>query len=549
MSPRKIGWQRLVAVLAWVQVASLGVPGCDRIEALIGGESPPVDDEGDGDDRPAKTTKAPAKPVEQPSIGDPSELPRLERATRKATFPAKGAAHLGFNLDTIDGVRALAGAIEIPEWAVPGTEIRHMRDDDLETAWTCKPESHRPCAIGYHLTTPAEVRAIRLYAAAPGKAFDQHERPAKVRVHTDTEWFDADLADGAQYSYIIFGKPVKIGSLVVEVVDYHGRKAGGMFVAELEVYGEGGTERDPLVIDPRLVVTEFDGKVWSKGHDGQVHGPSFLAVLRDDGPPRRFMPGTALFGRPEDTILLVESLSATDCQTHLGMYYLLNRTTRVLVPIGDLGGMGGDVFRSKDGLGFVAGWADDVDARVTGVVLEGDAYKNRRTQRLGKVTGPAFFDEHGIEREPQPRGGAPTNGVVERCTRGADNTLAELRIATGGKPEAKPGEWMVCELADGARAFLTDHGPCGTSWEVTVLDRAMKLVVRKTAKRKGARLRIRRHGEHGLLVEVGGKDDVTELLRVDAAAVVPLGPSAFAAAPPERCRTRCDDALLNHSKP
>jgi hypothetical protein len=271
--------------------------------------------------------------------------------------------------------------------------------------------------------------------------------------------------------------------------------------------------------------------------------------MGEDGTPRRLMPGTAIYGRAEDEIVLVEALASTDCKTHTGMFYLFNKKSRVPVPIGDMGGMGGMVFRSKDGLGFVAGYVDDVEARVTGIVLEGDSYKHRRSQRLAEVEGPASLDAWKIEREPSLRGGSPLNRPVEGCTLGTDDTLTVLRNAAKGKPEAKPGEWLVCDVGAGARAFVTDHGPCGKSWEITILDASDKLVGTKSAKRAGARMRVRRSAKDQLLVEIGGDDDASEMYRVSGAGLVSMGTRAFAAAAPEACRSRCDDTLVNNSIP
>ncbi len=540
------------------RIASIGLAlcsGCDRLDALLGRDEPdPVDDamaEDDGEAEPATTTGAePITPPKKSTLSDTHALPPLERTRRRATFPAKGAGHLGFNLDAIDDVQAQDGAVEIPKWSVPGDgNVSTLRDDDLETGWHCEPTPYEPCAIGFQLTTPAELRAIRLYAAASGKAYETRARPAKVRVHTEQGWFAADLDDGARFAYILFGKPVETRWFAIEVLTYHGRKTGGMFVGELEVYGLGGTARGPLELDPTRMLTVVDGKPWSKGHDGQIRGPSFLEAIGADGRATRMLPGTAIYGRATDEIVLVESLAVTDCRTHSGMYYLLNRRTRTQVPIGDMGSMAGQVFRSKDGLGFVGGWVDEYDARVTGVVLEGDSYKHRRTQRLGDVTGPDFLTASGFELEPEVRGGVASNAALEGCTRGADDTLGVLRRAAGGKAEAKPGEWMVCDLGDGAQAFLTDHGPCGKGWEITVLDRAKKKVASKHAKRKGARVRVRRWSGAELLVEVGGSDDDVEVFRVGGDGVTPLGEVALATVPPSQCRNVCDDELVNNAEP
>ncbi len=547
-------WRRLLASVTALHLAGLVLAsGCEQITSLFGGDDESAATDGAVDDdepRPEKVAKAPPPIKKAVPILNPADLPPLKPAPRRLSVPTRVTPHLGFNLDQITGLQALAAAIEIPDWSVSGDDqVRAMRDDDLMTAWSCHPEAYRNCAIGFHLTAPAEIRAVRLYAAAPGKAFEQHARPAKVRVHTDLGWVTADIADGPGYAYVVFGKPVTSGTLIVEILSTHGRKKTDLFIAEVEVFGYGGAGREPLVLDPARMITEVDGEPWRKGRDGQIRGASFLESLDDDGSTRRMMPGTAIYGRAQDAIVLIEALASTDCRGHTGMFYLLNLNTRVPVAIGDLGGMGGQVFRSLDGLGFVAGFVDQVEARVTGLVLEGDEYKYRRSQRLAAVQGPAALDEWKIEREPMPRGGAPINRPAEACTLGSDDLVAQLRAATGGKPEGRPGEWMVCDLGDGARAFFTDHGPCGKSWEITILDKANKVVATKAAKRKGARLRTRRWTGLELLIELGGLDDVVELLHVTKSGMKSLGTRAFAASPPATCRTRCDDELTNNAMP
>jgi len=526
------------------------VAGCDRIEALVASDDGA---EATNDDPPAKkpTKTDPKENVEPKAKPDkPAELKPLERAKRKLPLPARGMAHLGFNLDNIDGLQAIAGALEIPEWAVATTDdVATMRDDDLGTAWHCPLDPYKACAIGIHLTTAAKVRSIRIFGAAPGKAYDQHARPAKIRMHTENGWMEADLHDGPDYGYVVFGTTVETTTLVIEFLGTHGSKKGGLAIADVEIFGHGGTARGPIELDPSRVVTALDGKPWTKGRDGHTRGASFLEILADDGTTRRLMPGTAIYGRAEDEIVLVESLTSTDCRTHTGMFFLFNKKSRVPVPVGDLGGMGGMVFRSQDGLGFVAGYVDEVEARITGLVLEGDSYKHRRSQRLAEVEGPASLDAWKIERAPSVRGGSPLNRPVDGCTLGTDDTLTTLRNAARGKAEAKPGEWLVCDVGGGAHAFMTDHGPCGKSWEITILDAANKLVGTKTAKRSGARMRVRRWSKDQMLVEVGGEDDVVEMFRVSAAGLVSMGTRSFAATPPQACRDKCDDTLRNNSIP
>jgi hypothetical protein len=546
---------RRVSLVQWCRAASactllVVATGCERLEALVEQHKKEDDDVVLEPDEKI-VTDDPAPPVEKPksTLGKPPEPVPLTRARRRGEFLVRGTTHLGFNLDQVDGLVGVAGALEIPEWSVVGTgSVELMRDDDLETAWACVPEQFRPCAIGFHLAEPGEVHAIRLFAAASGKRYDQRARPAKVRVHTDDGWFDADLDDGAQYTYVVFGKPTKTRNLSIEFLTFHGKAKGGLELAELEVYGRGGIPRAPMVLDPEQMVVALDRAKWSKSHHGQTLGATFLGTLTD-GVIKRVLPGTAIYGRASDPILLVESLASTDCRTHKGMFFLLNRNTRVMVPLGDLGSMGGQIFRFTEGNGFAGGYVDDLDARVTGVVLEDGTYQQRRTQRLAKVTGPAFLDSVGIERTPLVRGGVPSNGEVAGCIRGSDDTLAQLRAATGGKPELVPGVWMVCDLGDGTRAFLTDYGPCGKAWEISVLDGKQKVVARKQAKRKGSRLHVRRRGADQLWVEIGGADDAVELFAVSRSGLKSMPGVALSVSAPAGCRETCDAGLYNNTTP
>jgi hypothetical protein len=545
--------RRRAAVWALAGACVLQAPGCDvidRIRARVDSsadETPAPQDEPE----PVAVVATPDPPAPKPSTpAAPEHLPPLLRAKKKLPFAARGATHLGFNLSLLTGMHALAAAIEVPSWAAESSaETRRLRDDDLRTAWTCELDPYRPCVVGAHLTGTAQLQAVRLYAAAEGKAFDKHPRIAKLRVHTDAGWVDVELPDGADYGYIVFGKPVDTTSLSLEVLATHGPKRGELWVAELELFGLGGVAREPLELDPARIVVQHDGPAWTSGRDRWDRGPSFLEAVADDGSHRRIMPGTAAFGRGEDRIVLIESLGATDCRIHRGEYYLLDRTTRVPAPVGDLGGLGGQVFRKLDGLGFVNGYVDDVTARLAGVVLEGDTLRHRRTQRLAGVEGPATLDEWAMERQATPRGGAAMNRPPGGCTLGGDDTMTVFAQATGTKAPDTPAEWMICELGGGRRAFLSDHGPCGKSWEIVVLDGSDRPVLTRRTKRRGARLRVRRWSDEALFVEVGGEDDVVQLLRVTATAVMELGATEFAASPPQACRKRCDDALHNPSAP
>lgn len=530
-----------------VLVGTLAI-GCDRLKW----EDERLEREADTESLLPSMDKKPEPPPPPPDVRplDPANLPPLERAKKKLVFPVKGATHLGFNLQALEGVHALAGALEIPDWAVPGDgETRAMRDDDLGDGWQCVPALDRPCAIGMHLATPAQLRAVRIFASAPGKARNEHPRIAKVRLHTDAGWADAELPDDSGHAYVVLGKPVETRTLILEVMSTRGRDKGSIHVADFEVYGTGGIAREPIELDPAKMIVRTDGDDWSKIHDGWAHGDAFLEVLGDDGKTRRVLPGTAIYGHASDRVQLVERLDSTDCRTHRGSYYMLDRITRVLAPVGDLGGLGGQVFRARSGMGFASGYVDEGIARLSGVVLDGEAYKHRRTQRVSDVEGPAVLVSWEMESEQTQRGGAAINQPLPDCALASDDTIAVLAKTGASKAIDKPGEWMICALGGGVRAYLTDHGPCGKSWEIVVLDAKNAVVASKSAKRKGARLRTRRWSGDSLLVEIAGDDDQRELMRVGAKAIASLGKLALAVDPPPACRSRCDDVLRNPTKP
>ncbi|HET6584219.1 MAG TPA: hypothetical protein VFG69_12240 [Nannocystaceae bacterium] len=477
-------------------------------------------------------------------------LAPLARSEKRMAFPARGATHLGYNLAALEKLRALAGAVEIPEWsaAADAGSARALRDDDLATAWTCRATPEAACAAGIHFPEPAKVRAVRLFGAAasePG-AYAKHPRVKKVRVHTDEGWAEATLPDEPTHGYVVFGKDVTTRSLVVEIVGTHDEKAAAeLHFAELEVYGSEGVAREPWDIDPARMIVRVLGEPWVKADRRWRVGETYLALLDEHGESTLFMRGSALYGRAGDRLLLAEVLADTTCTQHRGQFFLIDQATRVIAPIGDLGGIGADVYRARDGLGFAHGEVDEQGARLAGVLFENESYERRRTQRRSPATGPETLDEWKLDANPLPRGGVAINEALEGCTLGGDDTLAVLTKAAAIEPTDKPGEWMVCKLGERAHAYVTDRGPCGSSWEIIVLTDEQRVVARQSGKRRGSRARLRRWSADALLVEIGGDDDKTELWRVDRAGIIgPIGASALAISPPQACRSRCDDRLV-----
>ncbi len=541
VSTRLPRWPRVGFASAGVLASVLAVAACDSSTATAN----------EAEDPEAPTLKRVptkvAKAQEEEAAAEGSLAP-LRRADKRMAFPARGGTNLGYNLATLEKLRALAGAVEIPEWSAPhSSNARALRDDDIATAWTCTPSSSSTCAAGLHFPEAATVRAVRLFGAAasgPG-AYEDHPRVKKVRIHTDEGWAEAMLPDEPTHGYVVLGKEVTTRTLVLEVLGLHGEEDGELHLGELEVYGSSGVAREPWDIDPaRVVVRQLDAP-WSVADRRHRTGEAYLGILDAHGASTLLMRGTALYGNAGDRLLLAEVLDDTTCEHHRGQFYLVDQQTRVIAPIGDLGGIGADAYRSREGLGFAHGKVDDHTAELAGVLLEDASYERRRTQRRSTATPAETLAEWKLDATPLVRGGSPINREIDGCKLGGDASIAVLTGATAREPVEKPAEWMVCELAEHVSAYVTDHGPCGASWEIVVLSDGQRVVAQKSAKRKGARARLRRVGLDAVLVEIGGDDDKTELYRIDRTGIVgPIAGTALAISPPDACRSRCDAPLL-----
>lgn len=536
-------WPRVALACAGALATAI-LGGCDRTATANEAEDP-TDEAPTLKRVPTKVAKAQEEAAEAEG-----SLAPLARATKRMAFPARGGTNLGYNLATLEKLRALSGAVEIPEWSAPhSNNARALRDDDVATAWTCTPSPSSACAVGLHFPEPAKIRAVRFFGAAasgPG-AYGDHPRVKKVRVHTDEGWAEATLPDEPTHAYVVLGKEVTSRTFVLEVLGVHGDEDedAPLHIGELEVYGSSGVAREPWDIDPaRVVVRELDAP-WRVSDRRHHTGQAYLGVLDDHGEAALLMRGTALFGHAGDRLLLAEVLDDTTCEQHRGQFYLIDQHTRIIAPIGDLGGIGADAYRSLEGLGFAHGKIDDHTADLTGVLLEGTSYERRRTQRRSTATPAETLAEWKLDPTALVRGGSAINRELAGCKLGGDESIGVLTRATTREPVEKPAEWMVCELAEHVSAYITDHGPCGASWEIVVLADERRVVAQKSAKRKGARARMRRVGLDALLVEIGGGDDKTELYRIDRAGIVgPIAGTALAISPPDACRSRCDEPFV-----
>lgn len=503
-------------------------------------------------------------------VAEPTAVQPLVRSEKLLPLAGHGATNMGFRIDQLAEVYALAGAIEVPSWsaAAEGTP-RTVRDDDLDTAWTCIPHAEERCAIGMHFPAPAKAHSIRIFAAAPD--FKIYPRIKRVRVHTEEGFTDALLADTNAPQFIEFAAPVDTHNVVLEVLELFpgAAKEPKIHIADIEVFGVEGVAREPLQIDPTQIVAVPTGTTWRKaGRSSFNREELFLHRVDSSGVLHRFMEGSALRGRVGDRLMLVERISGQgDCDAPRGTFFLLDTQTRVTAPLGGLDGVTGDAFRASDGQGIVVGYKGKLDTKLNGVFFDDGKYRRRQTPlRADLRAGQDYFKQWGLDPEPVRRDPLPLNEAIDGCTLGTEATLAELDAAKAAaapkkkKPRrrgrrtkeepVRPAAWQVCTLADGARAFLTDHGPCGARWEMSVLDAGGTLVGTEGDKADRAFLRVSRQDEGALLVQVGDGTDGTAIWRVTADGPTSIAPTGmFAVQPPAVCRENCLEPFPNPGAP
>lgn len=512
-------------------------PGCGKVQSLLGLD----EDEQAQPDAKARPGKAPPETDVAPDAGGGSAPPEpLVRSDQKLRFPGKSSEHMGFDLDKLSKLRALTGAVEIPEWSSPGegTE-RHVRDDDLRTAWSCRVRPEQPCAIGIHFPEPAEVEVVRLYVTPRGDE-QNRSRLKRVRVHTSVGWAEARMAEEDGAWHVLFGEPVRTRNLSVEVLETWGD--GPLELAELEVYGRSGVARDPLLVDPGQVVITFDGPVWRQKLRTNTAGPAFVETMDVDGRLRRILPGSALVGRLRDRMLLVERASWSTCNDHQGAYDLLDTQTRVVVPLGDMGGFPGKVFRQTSGLGFAIGSIDGYETHVQGVVLDEDSYERRVTDRLDLRKPEELLAAWGMEPKPLPHDDAhPLDDPPNGCAPAKAPLLASLAKHLPRRTKLVASQWLACSMNAGNHLLVTTGGACGKQWQVVVLDGEGELVAQRSGKQAGMYARLRRIDGDAVMVELWPGDDRPRVLLAESDDIVDVGnTAALSLRPPAGCRKQCD---------
>ena len=526
---------------------AVAVLGCDLLGA--------GDDE--SSDAPAWNREADApgqskKSAEKAAPDSPPAEPRgpIERAEKKLYFPAKASTNFGFNLEGLSKLHALAAEIEAPAWSSASDDDPTLaRDDDISTAWRCTPTKDARCALGLRLPRPTRLKALRLYALAGPTLSDAREgvRISKLRVHTDEGFVDVPLPDDLTHTYIVLGQPVTTQAVAVEVLETRGKKKGTLHLAELEVYGEDGEPREPWTIDPLRTIVRVEPDPWTRSAGGWALRGSHLEMVEADGSSRRLSTGTALVGKLGDRMLLLERIEHTSCARHEGTFFLVDQKTRVIAPLGALGGAGADIYRHIDGTGFAVGHSSPAETNLHGVMLEAGEYRRKRTPARRDQRAPNTFEAWSLDTEPLRRGGRAPTELPTGCVLGSDDLLAELATALGRRAfEAKPAQWVVCELADDARAYVTARAPCGSKWEIHIVDAARQVVASRNGSGKGTHLRLERPIPELLLGEIGQANGQSEVFRIEPRAITGLGKgTSLALRSPPGCRQTCDDPLPN----
>jgi len=516
----------------------------------------------DADDvpKPAElaTTNGEATATEEGDAVDRGELddPRaaaltIARATSAATIAGRGEKSLGFRIDKISHLFALAATAKLPDWGAPGEgEAKLARDDDLDTAWRCEFGGAKPCVLGFALPEQAKVEVLRLYAAAGPRYRDYsgHPRVAKVRVHSEAGYVDASVADGANHGYVRFDAPIDTQFIAVEVLEVHGgkRSDGLVHLAEVEIFGTDGIPRQPIELDPSLAWASWETTSWSGAGDHTIRHV-FINFASAGLIERRLLRATAVFGQAGDDYLLFERLHGTDCVEHRGSYLLYDKRNRMIYPLGDLGGAGANVYRHTNGRGFAVGWIGDGQFTVKGMVEEGGELKWKRPPKQAPADGEALLREWGFETKAQPRGVA-LEGAVPGCHRAALGELEPLVSAANLKDAAKqdPAAWIVCSV--GANTLYATAS-CGAAAQAYQLS-GDKLVGKHVGKHDDARgLRLRRVGDR-LLVELSATGgDTSTLLWAEPDSLRELASNGgLFVRPPAAC-SACGDEWVNPAGP
>jgi hypothetical protein len=518
-----------------------------------GAEKPAADTANSGDElQPTTDGTTPA-----PDSGDDPRAAALAitKATTASTVPAKGIKNLGVSLEKIIHLFALKFTAKVPDWGAPGEgEAKLAQDDNLDTAWRCEFGGAQPCVLGLALPESAKVEVLRIYVAAGPKYRDHKGNPrvAKIRVHTDAGYADAEVADGANHAYVRFDAPIQTQSLALEVLDVHaGDKSKQVHIAEVEIYGTEGVPRAPLALDPQQAWVSWETTPWTDDADAKirqvfVYSGDGTAPAGDGTARRRLARATAVYGEAGDDYALFERLTGTSCGETKGSYVLFDKRNRMYYPLNDLGGAGSRVYRHKAGRGFAVGWMNDSGQfTIKGIVDEGGKLTWKRPPKAIEG-GKALLSSWGFDTEPMQRG-VPKGGAVAGCHQAGTGELEPIIAAAKIKDALDAAQWMVCSVGGDT---LYASAPCDGKARAYQLDVDGKIIGKHESKKDDARgLRLRRNGDQ-LFVELSAEQGNTATLMLSA-------PGAFTqlerngglyVRPPSTC-TPCEDEWKNPEGP
>lgn len=559
--------QRTTTVTLALALAGLlaGLGACkDKTGEEPGGDSPKqaevTNEDGATEPEPPDPSAATPPAVTTSEADDPRTAAlAITKSVKASAINGRGAKSLGFRIGKLTHLFALAATVKRPEWGAEGeSEATFARDDNLDTAWQCKFGAAKPCVLGLVLPEKAKLEVVRLFTAAGPRwrHYTGHPRVAKVRVHTELGYVDAELADGANHAYVRFDAPIETQFIAIEVLEVHAGKTDALVhIAELELYGTDGVPRPAIELDPDLAWASWETTSWSDGSDHVIRQVFIniaesgqAAIDPEQGPRRRRIArATALFGNAGDDYLLFERLHGTDCGDHRGSYVLFDKRNRMVYPLGDLGGAGADVYRHSGGRGFVVGWVRDGQFTAKGVVEEGGELKWKRPPKVAPEDGEALLREWGFETEPLPRG-IPIDGAIPGCHRAALGELNPLISAAKFKDAAAqdPSDWIVCSVGqDTVYASAPCHAPA-RAYQLS----GTKLVGKHKGKKNDGRgLRLRRVGDR-LLIELSAENgDTGTVLWSEPGSLVEIArDGALFVRPPSSCGT-CEDSWPNPAGP
>ncbi len=508
------------------------LPACGKIKGLLGMS--------DGNDKPPPAKEAPKEPTPTVApIEDAAPPEPLVRADRKLRFPLKSSEQMGFDLSKLSELYALAGAVEVPEWSRPGDgAARLVRDDDGYTTWSCTPADTESCALGIHFPRDAGAEMIRVQFSSPTEN-EAHARPRRVRVHTAQGFAETTLPEKDGPWHLGLGEPITTRNVILEILDTYGE--GTVPVAEFEVFGRTGTARPPLEIEPDRRVVSILPPVWRRRSRTHTAGTAFIEQVDVDGKLTRLVPGTALLGRAGDRLMLIERMEWTLCNDNQTVYDLLDRKTRVIVPLGDMGGFGGDIHRHSQGLGFAMAHIDGLEGSVQAVVIDDDRFEHRTSNRLERRTPQQLLKDWGFEPEPMDRADAGTLADPPAgCGAARIDQLDALRPMLPKRTKLVASQWHTCSLGGGTQLLMTTQGDCGREWRIAVLDGENSLIREHSAKESGAHIRLRRLDGEAMLVELWGSKDRPTVRLVDIDGVRAIeGTTTLSLRPPADCRKHC----------